>query len=1377
MLGVAHLRRLLVALSMATLGVGCQAVLGDYHIDDSAFPQAAAGNGDSSGGDGEGGSGNGNSAGNGGRPNNNMGGAAGDGEPIQTGPIQVMPTRGLYTTEWGMQASFSIVLTQAPTADVFIGLSSNNTNEGRISVDGVTFTATDWNAPQLVVVTGFDDSNPDGNQTYEIVTAPAKSDDKAFDGKDPADVTLTNIDNETAGITVAPTSGLVTSESGAMDTFTIVLNSQPKKGTTVSVDLTSSKPTEGTVNPASVVFTDANWMAPQIVTVTGVDDPEKDKDQPYKIVTAPSKSDDPTYNGVDADDVGVVNLDNESAGVTVVLVGGIDPLEPTKLRTSESGDSATFTVELNAPPSDDVTIPLTSSVPTEGTVSPASLTFTKLNWHAPQLVTVTGVEDDETADGNQPYQIQLGPAVSADVDYKGYDADDVSAVNVDNDKPGFTLMLVSGIDPKDPTKLLTTEGGGSATFSLALNSKPKADVSIKLSSSLTTEGTVSPSTLTFTKLNYKAPQIVTVKGADDPAQDGNQTYSVKTAVATSDDAGYVLDPPDVQVTNQDNDSAGVSIVLATGIDPTNPAKLVTGENGDSATFTVALTSQPQADVTITLESGNTKEGTISPTTLKFTKANYNAAQTITIKGANDDVADGNQPYIITLGAASSADKNFDSKFGTQVSVTNRDNDTAGIIVTPTTGLITGENGKTATFTIQLQSKPTKDVTITLASNAPTEGKTNVSSVTFTAANWNAPQTITVTGQQDDGTADGSQTYKIVINPPTSLDPSYGPTKMDPPDVSATNLDDDTAAIVVNPISGLVTSEDLTTATFTVVLQSKPTAAVKINLSSSRPTEGTVSPTVLNFTDLNWKSPQVVTVTGVNDDSADGLQAYLIQFAGASSGDPKYNNLVGHDVSVSNVDNDSAGIRINPTPSATPAQTKEKAGTSTFTVRLNSLPSGPVTYTVTSSNTLEGTVSPGTLAFTVANWSSPQTVTVTGADDSIADGDQPYKIQISNGTSTDANYSGKFGIDLPFINLDDDHPGYVVNAAADLKTSETGKSATFTIKLLSQPTATVTIPLTSSNTAEGTVSPASLDFTTANWATAQTVTVTGVNDTTPVADGPQPYTVQIGNAVSTDTKYKGLFGTTVSLTNSDDDIPGFVVNAASNLQTTEKGGTATFTVSLLSSPTGANTVSIGLSSSNVKEGTVSPSTLVFTAGATGNWQTPQTVTVTGVNDAVPVADGNVPYSIQFAAAVSGDVGYSGKTIAAINLTNADDDVASVLVTPTSCSTTPGTTATFTLSLTSQPGDSVTIPLSSSNTSEGTVSPDSVTFTTDNWNLAQTVTVTGVDDLSMGASTSYTIATGKAVSPADTTGYKNYDATDVSCVNTTPMPPPPPPQTTP
>src|SRR5204863_8516960 len=134
----------------------------------------------------------------------------------------------------------------------------------------------------------------------------------------------------------------------------------------------------------------------------------------------------------------------------------------------------------------------------------------------------------------------------------------------------------------------------------------------------------------------------------------------------------------------------------------------------------------------------------------------------------------------------------------------------------------------------------------------------------------------------------------------------------PADVSATNTDDDTAGVTVTPTSGLVTTEGGGTATFTVVLNSQPTANVTLGLSSSDLTEGTVSPASVTFTSANWNTPQTITVTGVNDFVADGNVGYSIVTAAASSVDPKYSGLNPTDVSATNADDDTLGITVSPT---------------------------------------------------------------------------------------------------------------------------------------------------------------------------------------------------------------------------------------------------------------------------------------------------------------------------------------------------------------------------------------------------------------------------------------------------------------------------------
>jgi len=76
-----------------------------------------------------------------------------------------------------------------------------------VSPSSVTFTPVNWSAPQTVTVTGVDDSVADGNQVYSIVTAPAMSADYRLQRDERTDVSLTNTDNDSAGITVNPTTG------------------------------------------------------------------------------------------------------------------------------------------------------------------------------------------------------------------------------------------------------------------------------------------------------------------------------------------------------------------------------------------------------------------------------------------------------------------------------------------------------------------------------------------------------------------------------------------------------------------------------------------------------------------------------------------------------------------------------------------------------------------------------------------------------------------------------------------------------------------------------------------------------------------------------------------------------------------------------------------------------------------------------------------------------------------------------------------------------------------------------------------------------------------------------------------------------------------
>jgi uncharacterized repeat protein (TIGR01451 family) len=106
-------------------------------------------------------------------------------------------------------------------------------------------------------------------------------------------------------------------------------------------------------------------------------------------------------------------------------------VKPTSdLITTEDGGEDIFLVVLRTQPTADVTIDLSSDDPSEGTVSPTSLTFTPDNWDEPQMVTAMGMADS-IPDGDVTYHIITAPAISSDPRYSGLDSADVTVVNID----------------------------------------------------------------------------------------------------------------------------------------------------------------------------------------------------------------------------------------------------------------------------------------------------------------------------------------------------------------------------------------------------------------------------------------------------------------------------------------------------------------------------------------------------------------------------------------------------------------------------------------------------------------------------------------------------------------------------------------------------------------------------------------------------------------------------------------------------------------------------------------------------------------------------------------------------------------------------------
>ncbi len=371
---------------------------------------------------------------------------------------------GSHTTEAGGEVTFKVSLSAAPLFDVVVPLFVTNTDEGHVDVSSLVFSRTTWSLEQNVKVTGVNDLAADGNQSFSIRFSPAESVDPIFNGFHPADIRLTNDDNDLAGFIVTPGSGLQTAELGGQASFLVRLKSLPASSVIIPV-IASSDPTEGTVAPGSLTFTTANWFVNQVVTITGVNDAIVDGSIGYTILLGSAGSADPGYNGLDPPDVSVVNVDNDAPGITISPVSG--------LVTTEGGGTAVFSINLNTPPCCGATVVVSaaSSNPLEGTASPAVATLSAITMSV--NVTITGV-NDTSKDGDKAYVITLGTSTSGDPVYNGIASPNVSITNLDDEKFTFTTAFsfqgnIGGISGADSKCMLDFNRPSSAVYKAVLS--------------------------------------------------------------------------------------------------------------------------------------------------------------------------------------------------------------------------------------------------------------------------------------------------------------------------------------------------------------------------------------------------------------------------------------------------------------------------------------------------------------------------------------------------------------------------------------------------------------------------------------------------------------------------------------------------------------------------------------------------------------------------------------------------------------------------------------------------------------------------------------------------------------------------------------------
>lgn len=243
-----------------------------------------------------------------------------------------------------------------------------------------------------------------------------------------------------------------------------------------------------------------------------------------------------------------------------------------------------------------------------------------------------------------------------------------------------------------------------------------------------------------------------------------------------------------------------------------------------------------------------------------------------------------------------------------------------------------------------------------------------------------------------------------------------------------------------------------------------------------------------------------------------------------TGDPKCPATLGGTITMSpgdiitcTITNNDIGVIISPLSGLVTSE--NGLPTASFDVVLDAAPTAEVSIAFNSSDPSEGTIDKPSLTFTTLNWDTPQTVTITGVDDFVADGDQLYHILTGPITSLDLEYAALDLPDVSVTNSDNDTSGYTITPNTNLWTSEGGASVKVQVLLKSRPTSTVLLSFSSTDEGEGTVTPPSISIDPITWpqSTPNEITIEGVDDCE--IDGDIPYSINI-NATSTDPNYNG-----------------------------------------------------------------------------------------------------------------------------------------------------------------------------------------------------------------------------------------------------------------
>ena len=954
------------------------------------------------------------------------------------------------------------------------------------------------------------------------------------------------------------------------------------------------------------------------------------------------------YEGVSAGLV-VTVADDESAGVV---------LSKSSLAVGE-GDTGgeSYGVSLSHVPSGEVTVSISGHAGSDVRLSTSSLTFTADDWDEVQLVSVMAVGDDDAADDEVTLVHE-----AAGGEYEG--ASESLVVTVTDDESAAVVLSRS---------VLTVGEGdtGGESYGVSLSHVPSVEVTVSISGHAGSDVRLSSSSLTFTADDWDTVQLVSVSAVgDDDAADDEVTLVHEAAGGEYQGASESL-----VVTVADDESAGVVL---------SKSSLNVGEgDADGGSYGVSLSHEPSGEVTVTVSGHAGSDVRLSSTSLTFTADDWDEVQLVSVRAVGDDDAADDEVTLVHEAAGGEYEG-----VSAGLVVTVVDDESAGVVLSRS-WLSVGEGDVGGgSYGVSLSHVPSGEVTVTVSGHVGSDVRLSSSSLTFTADDWDTVQLVTVMAVDDDDAADDEVTL--------FHEAAGGEYQGASESLVVTVTDDESAGLVLSKGSLTVEEGDVGGGSYGVRLSHEPSVEVTVSISGHAGSDVRLSTTSLTFTADDWDEVQLVSVSAVEDSDAADESVTLVhsaaggEYEGVSAG-----------LGVTVEDDESAGVVLS---KSVLSVEEGDVGGGSYGVSLSHEPSGEVTVTVSGHAGSDVRLSSTSLTFTADDWDEVQLVSVRAVGDDDAADDEVTLVHEAAGGEYEGVSAG-----LVVTVVDDESAGVVLSRSVLTVGEGDAGGGSYGVRLSHVPSGEVTVSISGHVGSDVRLSSSSLTFTSEDWDTVQFVSVTAVDDD----DAADDTVTLVHEAVGGE--YEGA--SEILVVTVADDESAAVVLSRSGL-TVEEGdsGGGSYGVRLSHVPSGEVTVSIsGHVGSDVRLSTTS---LTFTVD---DWDEVQLVSVSAVEDS-DAADDEVTLVHE---AAGGE--YEGVS-ADLGVTVTDDESAGLVLSKSSLSVGEGDVGggSYGVRLSHEPSVEVTVSVSGHVGSDVRLSTSSLTFTADDWDEVQLVSVTAVDD---------------------------------------------------